>query len=523
MSFSCILKRHFILISGILLSIYLLNGVIAIPQLSITGDEADHLNYAVRFVKGHPEKVKPFDDASTMPMSGINVIPRFLQQIFQPGLKKYDGGISDVFLGRYITLVFSVMIGLIILLWSAQLYGRLAGLFSLFLFVFCPNLTAHSLLLTTDSFSAFFTISTAYFFWKAVNKATFWNLFFFSISLGLAQLAKQSLTHLFIIFSLLFVFLYFFKKITIINFRKAVFKIAFMAFIIIFIINAGFWFQHTGMALNDYEFSSHFFNTLKTNSSFLNSVPLPFPEPYIEGLDLTKNIDEMGGGRPESSGNIYLLGESRKGTGFWYYYFVVLFFKTPIPVLISTFLMLIFLKRNTKEFYLNEFVPLFTISYFLVYFNFFYNSQVGIRHIIMIFPLLYVLLGGIVNKLVSSKFMPLILMYSVCTFYFYFPNLIAYSNEFVLPKKNAYKIMADSNIDFRQSYFLLEKYLENHPDVQWAPKKPQAGKFVIGINEYLNLNNSNNTWLRKFIPIRQVHHSYLLFQITEKDFKDTIH
>jgi hypothetical protein len=252
-------------------------------------------------------------------------------------------------------------------------------------------------------------------------------------------------------------------------------------------------------------------------------VPLPFPEPYIQGLDLTKNIDEMGGGRPESSGNIYLLGESRKGTGFWYYYFVVLFFKMPIPVLISTFLMLIFLKRNTKGFYLNEFIPLFIISYFLVYFNFFYNSQVGIRHIIMIFPLLYVLLGGIVNKLVSSKFLPFILMYSVCTFYFYFPNLIAYSNEFVLPKRNAYKIMADSNIDFRQSYFLLEKYLKSHPDVKWAPKKPQPGKFIIGINEYLNLNNGTNTWLREFIPIRQVHHSYLLFQITEKDFKEIIH
>jgi hypothetical protein len=133
------------------------------------------------------------------------------------------------------------------------------------------------------------------------------------------------------------------------------------------------------------------------------------------------------------------------------------------------------------------------------------------------------LLGGIVNKLVSSKFLPFILMYSVCTFYFYFPNLIAYSNEFVLPKRNAYKIMADSNIDFRQSYFLLEKYLKSHPDVKWAPKKPQPGKFIIGINEYLNLNNGTNTWLREFIPIRQVHHSYLLFQITEKDFKEIIH
>ncbi len=50
MPFPRIIKHHFILISSVLLSIYLVNGIIAIPQLSITYDEADHLNYAVRFV-----------------------------------------------------------------------------------------------------------------------------------------------------------------------------------------------------------------------------------------------------------------------------------------------------------------------------------------------------------------------------------------------------------------------------------------------------------------------------------------
>src|SRR5574337_565980 len=104
--------------------------------------------------------------------------------------------------------------------------------------------------------------------------------------------------------------------------------------------------------------------------------------------------------------------------------------------------------------------------------------------------------------------------YAIISFYYYFPNLIAYTNELVLPKRNAYKIFADSNIDYRQSNFWLEKYLQEHPDVKSVPRIPQTGKFIIGINQYLDLNNEHkNDWIKNFKPIGQVQHSYLLFSI----------
>ncbi|MEI9946541.1 MAG: hypothetical protein WDN26_20255 [Chitinophagaceae bacterium] len=84
------LKWYYI-ISSLLFIIYLVNGLIAIPQLSLTGDEGDHMNYAIRFAKMHPEKVKPFDDASTMPMSVLNTIPRAVEQLANPSLKKLTG------------------------------------------------------------------------------------------------------------------------------------------------------------------------------------------------------------------------------------------------------------------------------------------------------------------------------------------------------------------------------------------------------------------------------------------------
>jgi EAL domain-containing protein (putative c-di-GMP-specific phosphodiesterase class I) len=81
--------------------------------------------------------------------------------------------------------------------------------------------------------------------------------------------------------------------------------------------------------------------------------------------------------------------------------------------------------------------------------------------------------------------------------------------------------MADSNIDFRQGYFFAKKFLDRHSDVHWAVKKPQAGKFIININEYLDLENKHTyKWLQNFSPVKQVQHSYLLFEITENDLKN---
>jgi hypothetical protein len=250
-------------------------------------------------------------------------------------------------------------------------------------------------------------------------------------------------------------------------------------------------------------------------------VPLPVPEPYLSGLDLTKNIDEIGPGRPESSGSVYVLGQYAEGKGIWYYYFCVLLFKTPIPVILLTLMGLYYSFRQRISVYSTGFIFGIVIAYLLCYFSFFYNSQVGIRHILMIFPLLYVLLGKVAAQAIQRKSrLNILAIYSVATFYFYFPNLIAYSNEFLLPKRKAYHIMADSNIDYGQGYFFIQNYLRSHPDTRFADTLPAAGKFVIGINDYLDLQRTNKyAWLRNVEPVGQVAHCYLLLDVTPASLK----
>lgn len=512
------------LLRTVLFAIFLVNGLIYIPSQSITGDEGDHFNYAVRFVKGHPEKIKPFDDASTMPLTAGSTVPRIIEQLLSPSLVKSDNGASDLIHGRYFTLFFSAFIGLIVYRWALELYGRRAALVSLFFFVFCPNISAHASLVTTDAFSALFTILPAYYFWKFCRekKLVFFSWFIFWLSVG--QLAKQSLTWLYPLFIIAGLSYFIYSKAWVgLNYRKLLVAAGIFILLTAFVVNAGFQFKESGKPLETYAFKSEFFSGLKDKFSLIGSLPLPLPSPYLYGLDYTKNMDEMGGGHAQSSGKIYLLGESRQGAGFYSYYFIVGFFKTPIPLLITILTALFLLMRKRLYgFFEREYFLLLPVLFFLVYFNFFYKSQVGLRHILMIYPFLIVFAGRpFINDLKgwwSRSFAVAMGAWSVASFYYYFPLLIPYTNEFVTDKKFAYKIMADSNLDYDNAFYYLQRFQHLHPEIKYAPLSPATGKFVIRTTDLLDLNDLGRyAWIRNnFEPVDVVAFTYLVYEISEE-------
>jgi 4-amino-4-deoxy-L-arabinose transferase-like glycosyltransferase len=355
----------------LLIAVYFVNGIIIIQQNSIVYDEMDHWSYGKRILKRQPEKIYTYDDASAMPVSAVNAIPRAVEQLLNPRLSKTDGGFSDIMHGRYVTLLVCLLAGLFIYRWSKELFGETGGTLSLFLFVFCPNLNAHATLLTTDAYGALFTLATFYYFRKFLINSGWKYFILFSLTLGLSQLVKQSLTHLVIVFFLLSLIILIKRKTIFTSWRRNLLRLIVLVTIVGFIINAGFLFNGSGKPLNQYEFASKTFNGIKSSLSFMGSIPIPFPAPYIQGLDYSVHMDEIGPGDPRTSGQVYILGEKRKGEGFWYYYFVLLLFKTPLSVLIM-FLIAISLLQSSK----NKNIPeklllLFPIAYFIMYFSFF--------------------------------------------------------------------------------------------------------------------------------------------------------
>ena len=509
------------LILFILAVIYLINGICSINALSVTADEGSHLSYGIRLLKGEPARVNPEKDNSKMPISVINTIPRAVEQFFSGNTHKTDNGIRDTVNGRYITLFFSLLIIWLIFSWSRQLYGDHAGLFSAFLYVFCPNSLSNAVLVTTDTYSAFFLLATLYFLWRYSRSGSRKDLVSFALLLACSQLAKQSLFHLYVLLPLLMVIH------TVVLKKRIIVKRLLLNLLIIitiswFVINAGFLFYGMDLKMGDYHFMSDLFRGLQ--SALPSGLPVPLSSAFVEGLDQAKFYDQLGGGYPNSSfGNVTILGHSSTGGSFWYYYLVSFFFKTPITFLLlfawSGYLLLTRMKRT--EFMRNEFFLIAPVLYFLMLMSFFYKTQCGIRQFIFVYPLLFIACGVIIRYFTAREHFGILTILSVFLVFSvsrYVNNYYAYTNEFIGNKAHAWQYVGASNLNIGQSKKMLARYLEHHPDVQMAPEEPRPGKFVILIDRYLDIwNTGRYAWLRKLKPEGEVHHSYLLFYVQPKD------
>ena len=57
-------------------------------------------------------------------------------------------------------------------------------------------------------------------------------------------------------------------------------------------------------------------------------------------------------------------------------------------------------------------------------------------------------------------------------------------------------------------------------DVKLADSIPRPGKFVLGVNYYLDIYDNNKLgWLKHFRPIGHIDHCYLLFEVKEEALK----
>jgi len=514
-------KNHYIVVV-LLFAVYLINGLIAIPRLSITSDEGDHLLYGIRVLQLHPEKVRPFEDASTMPISALNALPRAVEQVTaSEKLVKTDGGVSDIFSGRYITLLVCLLVGLFIHKWSKELAGENAALFSLFLFVFCPNLNANNYLLTTDSYSALLTLLTGYYFYRFLQHSGWKDFILFSAFIGISQATKQSLILLFFFFGVLSLVILIKRGSLFSRFRINLGRLLALTGIVLLMINIAFLFNGTGRPLDAYHFSSNFFIRMKA-WPLISHLPMPLPVPFLEGFDQVKYMLSLGSGHEETSARSYLFGSYFTGKGVWYYYPCVILFKTPLSIWVSLCLLGVQMIRKKIKDTNGTGYPLLLAFFFVAMVMLLNTSQHSIRHLLMIYPLIYVSLGSLAASSFRGKkyYFGVIVLYSISTFYYYFPNLVSYTNELLWNKTNVYKTIASSNIDYGQCSLFAEEYLRRNPGVQWAPLQPAAGKFIIGINNYLDLRGSGEyAWLRNFKPEQQVDHCYLFFNVTEEALK----
>jgi hypothetical protein len=153
--------------------------------------------------------------------------------------------------------------------------------------------------------------------------------------------------------------------------------------------------------------------------------------------------------------------------GFWLYFPVAFLAKTPLPTLILVSLS--FAGLLTRHNFHKR--PIFTLwAPVLVYFSIavWARMNIGIRHILPIYPFLFVLAGESAAALWQSRTVwkrgCLILIGgwalwgSVVTY----PNYLAYFNEAAGGPKNGHNVLLDSNLDWGQNLKSLKSWMGEH-------------------------------------------------------------
>jgi hypothetical protein len=350
-------------------------------------------------------------------------------------------------------------------------FGPLAAGWAVLLTAFDPNLTAHSVLVTTDMGVTAATLLSVYCAWRFCQKSGLVRMVWLGLAMGLALATKHSAV-LVPVIVLLECLAY-----ALGHWRSAA-RLAGGWVVASLIAVALLWsvYQFRFKALPNgagldvaasVRQSSLKGTALGTAVVFLSDHKL-LPEAYLSGLVYIIN---------NTTRATYLFGRDLPRSP-WYYFPVVLAIKTPLAVLILL-CAAAFLRSRART-------CVFLALPVAVFLGVSMTSGIGLglRHVLPVYPFLIVFAAGGAAWLCGrfrwgAPACAALVAFSAVSYARAFPNEIAYANEAWggTPRLRFY--LGDSNLDWGQSLYLVKDWVARHPsDTCWiawfAMQKPQG-------------------------------------------------
>lgn len=444
--------------------------------------------FAIQCLRSLPQKAPTFDEVlfipsgyaflrtgSTLTNPEAQPLPRILSALpllmIKPQLpaeepvfeKRYQWGADFlfqqngpeaeriVFWARVPVIILGLCLLLIVFQWSRTLFGLAGALISLAFASVDPNLIAHSSLATSDLPFTFFFIITLYLYVSNLRASNrFFTILLTSAALGAALLCK---TTAWLLLPMLFLILAVLRPP---DLSRALLKTSAIIVIALVVVNAAFIFQGT---FHDKAEMMRML-TMKPEDNFLQRMLLHFlPDKYA--FAFLYNLAESSGRQHPFP---FFLHGHYSNTGFWNYFLVALLIKTPVPVLIWLVVSLFFLWNNPgRKMALVVSLPWLLL---LLYFSFVNKLNLGLRHILPVYPLWYVAAGASAAFLLSNRKRFFVGLFAICllwscfTAYRIHPYQLAYFNELTGGPANGYQYLVDSNLDWGQDLARLKEYMQ---------------------------------------------------------------
>ena len=559
-------KTLIILIPTILLAAFATGVFFSAQETSITSDERVNIFSAYHYVKfhdyrfnrEHPPLIKQL---GALPLLFLDIKCPTPPDKWTPGYEPTQGEIflyeendanTVMMLARISVMLIATVLGAFIFMWSYRINGLFAGAISLLLFVLSPNLLGHASVFTNDvALSAFFFI-TCYFLCRYFKELTFKFLVLAALFFGLDLVTKFS-SLILVMVTYLAVCIYSLFILEKEKLERPSVKMDYknIIFLVLIIFTIGYKMSFRIMAPAVFLFVLSFgierikeqFGRRVYFGAKVMLVLLTFAFTVVI-LDYTNyswfplhsatKLYFKGfawfSGHAEDGQRAYLLGKYSQ-TGWWYYFPLAIFFKTPIPTLILAFTGLVGLVKASGR-KVEKLMLLLPVCVYMFIACFINNTNLGIRLVLPVYPFLFVIAGYVVTLFGKGMFRRSIkyitiflLIYLGFSAYQTFPNGMAYFNEFA--QGNSYKILGDSNIEWGQDIKKMKRYIDvNNIDsvklkMSFSSDKqlkyfgipyellteeeyiePQKGKtYIISVTQ---LQKGNIKWLNKYEPVDEI-------------------
>lgn len=524
-------RRRFLLLAFLLL--HVIASYIYISYQNITFDEPQYIEYAKHWLHGKPERVNMLDDSKS-PVVAVCWLPRIVRQIINPHYELHDYGRKDQQEGRHMMVLFSLIAALYVYWWCRDLYGAPGWVLPLLLLLFDPLFLAYSTLITTDLACGTFLIALLYHFRRYLVLRSRRDFYLSAIYTTLAVVTKQNMLYVLLLLPLLAII---FKLLqpqatapVVLRPWSVVWSTVLFLLIIIGGINIIYYFHRSFIPLGDFHFESNAMQSLQGAFSFLHWLPVPLPHNYVQSIDMLKAHAELGGGKPESSFNgVYLFGQLKLTGGFWYYYIVLLWYKMPIGTMLLFIAgIVLFVRKFRLQSFAQQYMFLvIPIVYYFIILSLFNQFQIGIRHLLLLYPIMFVGLGYVFHYLAKASVRKQVvagcaIAYTFISVGVYYPYIIPYTNELAGDKKLVYKKIIDSSMDYGQSDSSVNVFIAAHPAYKKPTAVPDTGKVAATMAQVVNtdLREQNPCrWLQKLQPKGLYRYVVLLYDVKEKDLR----
>lgn len=446
---------------------------------SLTNDELVHVPSGHRYLvernvtlnPEHPPLAKIW---SALPLSLLQV--RFYRlvergnQDFAAFTTNYSGRFWELnrhrwsqiaFWSRFPMVVLTLALGVLIFIYTRSFFNARAATFAVALFILEPTMLAHGWIVHTDVAAAFayllFLLMLQRYWLRPTPARAAW----LAVVTGAALLTKFSLVIITPIFLGVLVYCAFKRSVVSTSTLRRVLEPLGAVVAALVVVNAGYFFRHPRLLPPD---SSWFLANagtlldgwmLKLFSAFSKLIPTY----YLFGFSTVFVHNQQG----HQSSLLGSYGES----GWWYYFPVAFALKTSLPFLVLTLatvgwaVWMLFAKRE------RALIPILLAVALYLAIAMTSRINIGIRHIIPIFPFLFILGGICLDRFLSTKrirvkavLVAILFVAMIFEAVRAYPQYLSFTNQLTFGRSN-WQLLSDSNVEWGQDIGALAGYLHD--------------------------------------------------------------